>query len=611
MPIRTFAFRAGQAVLVAAALLMAAPAPASAQSLAVRYERLVQRETAARRAASTSIASLRTLAKAYEAFTRAHPVSGYSDNALWQAAGIYETIYARTHAASDRDQAARLLTWLGREYPTGRLARQVDERLAAFAAKTAAPAAVPPPTPAAPAAVATASNSPAPFPATDEPAADRAEALVRLPAPAVVSTALLPPPVRPAPKPAGALPVTVKALTYASLPKGDRLIVEFSAEASYSSTRSSSPDRVYVELSNASAEAAIAEHAGQISGPLVKGVSVAQAANGAARLVLQLAGEPRYSTFPLYDPFRLVIDVESDAIARARETAPEPAAAHVQRSIAHDAIALASASVPPSAPVETPVRGVAALPPAATKTGDYTLARQLGLGVSRVVIDPGHGGHDPGASANGVTEAGLVLDVALRLETLLTKQGTDVVLTRRTNEYVPLETRTAIANREAADMFISIHANASARKAASGVETFYLDFAANPYAQSVAARENATSTQNMRVLPELVKTIALTNKLQESRELAGAVQSSLVKRLRVKDAGAKDLGVKRAPFVVLIGAEMPSVLAEISFLTNRAEATLLKQASYRQRVAQALADAIVKYQATLKKTSTVAARNTP
>jgi N-acetylmuramoyl-L-alanine amidase len=159
-------------------------------------------------------------------------------------------------------------------------------------------------------------------------------------------------------------------------------------------------------------------------------------------------------------------------------------------------------------------------------------------------------------------------------------------------------------------MFVSIHANASPQKTTSGVETFFLDFASNPHAQSVAARENAMSDQNMRVLPELVKTIALNNKLQESRELADVVQASLVKRLRAKDSGARDLGVKRAPFVVLIGAQMPSVLAEVSFLTNKAEATLLKQAAYRQRIAQALADAIVKYQGMLKKVAgATSARN--
>ncbi len=164
--------------------------------------------------------------------------------------------------------------------------------------------------------------------------------------------------------------------------------------------------------------------------------------------------------------------------------------------------------------------------------GDYSIARQLGLGVSRIVIDPGHGGHDPGAQAHGVAEAELVLDVSRRLETLLRAQpGFDVVLTRRTDEFIPLEERTAVANRESADMFLSIHANASPRPSTRGIETYVLDFATNADDEALAARENATGTQTMRLLPELVKTIALSNKLDESRELARMVQTSLVRRL--------------------------------------------------------------------------------
>lgn len=238
------------------------------------------------------------------------------------------------------------------------------------------------------------------------------------------------------------------------------------------------------------------------------------------------------------------------------------------------------------------------------------MARQLGLGVSRIVIDAGHGGHDPGAQANGVTEADLVLDIALRLERLLQQHpGFDVVLTRRTDEFIPLEGRTAIANREnvwavPADLFLSIHANSTRQTSVRGVETYFLNFATNPDAEAVAARENATSGQTMGTLPAILNAIALNNKLDESRELASILQTSLVRRLMAQNKNMRDLGVKQAPFVVLIGAQMPSVLAEISFLSNRNEALLLKQSSYRQHIAQALCDAIVKYQASLKKITT-------
>ena len=235
------------------------------------------------------------------------------------------------------------------------------------------------------------------------------------------------------------------------------------------------------------------------------------------------------------------------------------------------------------------------------------MARQLGLGVSRIVIDPGHGGHDPGAKGRGVNEAEVVLDVALRLEKLLIEvPGVDVILTRRTDEYVPLEQRTAIANRESADLFLSIHANASNNTQASGVETYFLNFASNLSAASVAARENAASGQAMGALPDFVKTIALNNKLDESKDFATFVQRAMIEALRPANKTVRDLGVKQAPFVVLIGAAMPSVLAEISFVTNSQDARLLKNGSYRQRIAEALFKAVQKYQASLKTVGKVA-----
>jgi N-acetylmuramoyl-L-alanine amidase len=240
-------------------------------------------------------------------------------------------------------------------------------------------------------------------------------------------------------------------------------------------------------------------------------------------------------------------------------------------------------------------------------TGGFSIARQLGLGVSRVVIDPGHGGHDPGAAGKDVSEAELVLDVALRLEKLLQKSpGMEVVLTRRTDEFVSLQERTAIANREGADLFLSIHANASDSPFARGVETYFLNFANNLGAAGVAARENAASGQAMAALPDLVKMIALNNKLDESRDLATIVQHAMIERLRGVNKSLKDLGVKQAPFAVLIGAAMPSVLAEVSFVTNTQEARQLRAPAYRQRIAEALANAVRKYQTSLKSISTVA-----
>jgi len=237
-----------------------------------------------------------------------------------------------------------------------------------------------------------------------------------------------------------------------------------------------------------------------------------------------------------------------------------------------------------------------------------SLSRQLGLGVSRIVIDAGHGGHDPGAKVSGLTEADLVLDVSERLAKLLRKQGVDVVLTRDDDTFVALEERTAIANRASADLFLSIHANASPNPAARGIETYFLNFAANPEAEAIAARENAASSRTMHNLPDIVRAIALNNKIDESRDFATNVQTALYERLSKVNREARSLGVKQAPFMVLIGATMPSVLAEISFLTNGAEGELLKTDRYRSQIAEALFTGVMRYQSSLKRTATVASQ---
>ncbi len=198
--------------------------------------------------------------------------------------------------------------------------------------------------------------------------------------------------------------------------------------------------------------------------------------------------------------------------------------------------------------------------------------------------------------------------MALRLEQLLLKQpGVEVMLTRRTDVFIPLEERTELANREDADLFLSIHANAHRSAKARGVETYFLNFASNPDAQAVAARENAASGRTMHSLPDIVRAITLNNKLDESRDFATLVQRAMIDRLRAHDV--RDLGVKQAPFVVLIGAGMPSVLAEISFVTNPQEGRLLKANAYRQRIAEALFDGIAQYQRALKNVRTVANQN--
>lgn len=232
-----------------------------------------------------------------------------------------------------------------------------------------------------------------------------------------------------------------------------------------------------------------------------------------------------------------------------------------------------------------------------TASGDRSLIRALGLKIGKIVIDPGHGGHDTGTiGPNGLEEKDLVLDVGRRLGKLLeTRLGAEVVYTRKDDTFIPLETRTAIANQQRADLFISIHANSSQDPAARGVETYYLNFTSSPDALEVAARENAVSEKSIFELQDLVKKIALKEKIEESREFASDVQESLHSGLASKNPGIRNRGVKKAPFIVLIGANMPSILAEISFVSNPGDEHRLETAEYRQRIAESLYRGIAKY----------------
>jgi N-acetylmuramoyl-L-alanine amidase len=251
-----------------------------------------------------------------------------------------------------------------------------------------------------------------------------------------------------------------------------------------------------------------------------------------------------------------------------------------------------SRATPPSPPPATTAVAEAAAPsqaPQANRAGSYSLARQLGLGARRIVIDAGHGGHDPGTiGRGGLMEKDLVLEVALRLEKMVRQElRAEVVLTRSTDVFVPLEERTAIANSRGADLFLSVHANASRNPRARGIETYFLSFAKNPHAEEVAARENAISAATMKDLQGLVKAITLNSKIDESRDFASSVQDAMVENLRGRYP-VQSRGVHQAPFYVLIGANMPSVLAEIAFVSNPEDERLLKTSEYREAVARSL-----------------------
>ncbi|MFP5379114.1 MAG: N-acetylmuramoyl-L-alanine amidase, partial [Vicinamibacteria bacterium] len=465
-------------------------------------------------------------------------------------------------------------------------------RDAAPPATPAGPAAAPAPAETAPPATPSAAERadlplpPAPVPDTPDPADGAAAPLTGAPAP-VLTDATAPS----TPAAAGA-PPRLTAIDRALLPGAVRVTLTLDREVAYREERLGDPDRLFFDLAGVELADDLRDRTLRYGSDVVREIRTGRHPDY-SRVVLDVDGVHKHSVFTLYNPFRLVIEAERTDAAAAAATA---------RALPSTSTRPGTTPAVEATPTTTD-EGAAPDAPATGGDGKYSIARQLGLGVSRIVIDPGHGGRDPGARAHGVEEAELVLDVSLRLEKLLKQEpGLEVVLTRRTDVFIPLQERTAIANREGADLFLSIHANAARNAQARGIETYYLSFASNPEAEAVAARENAASESAMHNLPDIVKAIALNNKLDESRDLAAMVQESLVTRLRRVNAEVRNLGVKKAPFVVLIGAQMPSVLAEISFLTHRQEAALLKTPTYRQQIAEALYQAILRYRQSLKST---------
>ena len=269
-------------------------------------------------------------------------------------------------------------------------------------------------------------------------------------------------------------------------------------------------------------------------------------------------------------------------------------------------LALAKVIAPAPPPVlaphdAVPATAAAPLPAKRNSSGGRSMIRVLGLKVGRIVLDPGHGGHDTGTvGPEGLREKDLVLDVAKRLGALIEERmNSEVIYTRSDDTFIPLEQRTDIANQAKADLFLSIHANSSPLRSAAGVETYYLNFTTSRAALEVAARENAGSQKSIFELQDLLEKIALKDKVDESREFANRIQSSLYSFSAKSDTHARDRGVRKAPFVVLIGATMPSVLAEIGFISNAHDEGIMKRAEYRQRLAEALYKGLAGYAGTL------------
>ena len=426
------------------------------------------------------------------------------------------------------------------------------------------------------------------------------------------------------------------------------IVLELEDSVQYVSGRIANPDRIYFDLQSARLSPAVARGNVHVSGDLLTKVRVAQNQFGVVRVVLDVNGVKDYAASLLQKPSRLVIELYGDSagpskspsVQTAQSTKSENPAPAIERP-APSTTAISAEAIPSSSPTPnltsakgavSSEEGSAAAPVAAkalpaplktlrttstknsatgkpdqvqpaatpqpTRDGQSTLTRALGLKIGRIVIDAGHGGHDTGTiGPTGLMEKDLCLDVALRFGKIVQQKlpGADIVFTRTDDTFIPLEERTHIANEAKADLFISIHANSSPDHGARGVETYYLNLRGSAEAMEVAARENSVSQENIHDLQDVVKRIAQTEKIDESRELAADIQDSLSKRIQKTVKPVKNRGVRKAPFVVLIGADMPSILTEISFLSNASDEQLLKKPEHRQRIAEGVYQGVAAY----------------
>jgi N-acetylmuramoyl-L-alanine amidase len=451
-------------------LNLALPVVLHAQSAEARYTAAKAREDKVRTAIAETaptdplsartpvIAEARAVIAAYQALVRVHRASGYADNALHNAATLADALHDRFGLTTDRDAALRLYKRLRAEYPTAPLAKPASGAIERLEDIAAANAPVAPP--------------------MDPPAAGPDDAVGK---PAQVAAAVAPA----APSASGA-PARLTAIERSVLPDLVRVTLLIDREVSFREETLTGPARVFFDLRNVEAAPALKDAVLRYPSEIVRQIRIGRHPH-ATRVVLDFEEVGRHSVYTLYNPFRIVIDAEPPGVARNAitpvATTPPPALPPPPPPVTVTeppvVPSIVSAPPPPSPPkvaaektVDNPVALSAPVAPRGNSTGGFSMARQLGLGVSRIVIDPGHGGHDPGAQVRGLNEADLTLDIALRLETLLQKEaGLEVILTRRTDVYLSLEERTAIANREGADLFLSVHANTSRNVGASGVET--------------------------------------------------------------------------------------------------------------------------------------------
>jgi N-acetylmuramoyl-L-alanine amidase len=441
----------------------------------------------------------------------------------------------------------------------------------------------------------------------------------------------------------------ITELKYWNTEEYTRVVIVTDGDVKFLEGKLDDPVRYYLDFENAKLSSSFTAKAFPINDGYVSQIRLGQLKDQVARVVLDLGEIKNCQVSNLQNPYRIVIDVSgpprSSLLAERKDwqvkrgeplpdererftiSKKKPATEQKRKDIelekaqkagvATDRAYETSSDHPAQSPArnsytqskdKTTTATVAPLvskqetqlkPKTATPKSDGTrsLTRTLGLKIGRIVIDPGHGGYDTGTvGPSGLQEKDLVLDISKRLKALIEERlDGEVTLTRTEDVFVPLEERTAIANQTQADLFISIHANSSRNRRVSGVETFFLNFADSPDVEEIAARENASSQKTIFELQDLVQKITLKEKVEESKEFAQIVQKTVTSTLYKPQTPHRNRGVKQAPFIVLIGANMPSILSEISFVSNPMDEKLLKSSSYRQKIAEALCEGIASY----------------
>ncbi|WP_457552302.1 N-acetylmuramoyl-L-alanine amidase [Desulfobacula sp.] len=368
-------------------------------------------------------------------------------------------------------------------------------------------------------------------------------------------------------------------LRFWSNPEYTRIVVNADGERNYSHRLLKKDpginkpfQRLYLDIEQTKLGKKVAEHT-PINDDLLKQARAGQHLPHSVRVVVDIKSFENYKIFSLKDPFRIVIDVWGKDSNAGQTPSPNSKISDLKKP-----------------------EKLSRLTTDNLKSSDIT--RQLALGVRKIVIDPGHGGADPGAPGyfKNVWEKDIVLKIAKKLAVILRKRlNCEVLLTRSTDKKLALEERTAIANTKRADLFISLHCNAAKSRKLRGIETYILNLATDKQAIAVAARENATSEKNISDLEYILSDLMKNAKIEESTRLANVVQNSFVNGMRKKYSGIKNLGVKQAPFYVLLGARMPSILIETSFISNKTECKRLMSDSYQTAVCNTITDGVEKY----------------